>query len=158
EPLFDIHAKELIASQHEFGWDAVRYDSYYTQPWCIHATRQVRRQVEAEIPGFQFGYNSIVPTDANDCALETMLSGEGLCMTEAIRLEHRAGGIARYLQQLLDWRQLVWDYRGNVGSIFDGGGNDVSAAIMSAVFLAVGVHPHYQSLDTKTGNFPRFGL
>jgi hypothetical protein len=160
------HANELIASHRMFGWDGVRYDSYYSNGWTRWATQRTRRLVEAAVPGYQFGYNSFPTSDAAAGALEAMYSGGGMSMLEYIRQESYPS-LGAYANELLQCRDIVWPYGGQIGPLYHTpappdtqptSAGDVDALYLSALTLACGAHPYYHPLESSIGQHQHFGL
>jgi hypothetical protein len=90
---FRHHGRELIAANRMFGWDAVRYDSHAISAENARVVDIVKQVVRAEVPAFQFGYNSSVPMGVADLLkpFQAECEGEGLIMEEGIR-EYGGGG------------------------------------------------------------------
>lgn len=55
------HGHELIETHKTLGWDAVRYDSHGISSESANLVKKLKTIVHAEVPNFQFGYNSSVP-------------------------------------------------------------------------------------------------
>ncbi len=162
----DLHANELIASHRQFGWDAVRYDSYYSTAWTKWATRKTRDQVNAVAPGFQFGYNTFPGSDAKAGALDAMYDGGGMAMLEYIR-QDTYPRLCDYAGQLLYCRDIVWPSGGQIGPLYHPPApqdtktttaTDIDAIYVSAAILATGGHPYYHPLEHAVGRFNRFAL
>ncbi len=81
------HAKELVSTYKEIGWEAVRYDSHTISEEIAKAVKKVKSFVRGELPQFGFGYNSsvIVNNPALEDAFKEHCEGESLIMEEAIR-------------------------------------------------------------------------
>ncbi|MCG3147204.1 MAG: hypothetical protein PCFJNLEI_00642 [Verrucomicrobiae bacterium] len=161
------HAAQLVASHRQFGWDGVRYDSYFSNEWTKKATKLTRELVEREVPGFQFGYNSLIEADHRVGALDIMCSGGGMVMAEDIRQE-RSPSLQSYAQALIHWRDLVWPHNGHLGPLYTGHAvpektpatvaTALDAVYVSAVMLATGSHPYYRALESDLGQHQRHAL
>ncbi|OPZ85821.1 MAG: hypothetical protein BWY76_01242 [bacterium ADurb.Bin429] len=161
-----VHARELINSHREIGWDGVRYDSYYSDPWVKKATDQTRKIVDAELTGYGWGYNSLVPTDVKADNLDVMCRGGQLVMEEGLR--HAGKGkapIARYQETLAKFRDIVWSHDGHLGICydvpmqnFDYGGTPLDEIYLCSSLLAAGAHPYYGVMERGIGQYPRFAL
>jgi hypothetical protein len=92
---FKHHGRELIEAHRTLGWDAVRYDSHAISKENARVVGIVKATVRAEVPEFQFGYNSSVP--GNDPSLsepfKAECEGEGGIMEEGIR-QFGGGGMS----------------------------------------------------------------
>ena len=148
---FRRHAQELIDSHHQFGWDGVRYDSYYSRYWNLRAMSVARPMIRKVVPGFLFGYNSFAVNDHRAGALELMVEGGGMIMAEGIRIERT--DYRGYASELLKWRDIVWPYGGHVGPIYQGKGQEnvltpLDQMHYSSVILASGAHPYYHPLES----------
>jgi hypothetical protein len=156
---FRRHAQELIDSHHQFGWDGVRYDSYYSCYWNLRAMSIVRPMIRQAVPGFLFGYNSFALNDFRAGALETMVSGGGMIMGEGIRIERT--DYRSYAQELTNWRDIVWPYGGHIGPLYQGKGQEnvltpLDQMHYSSVILATGAHPYYHPLESEIGQHQLF--
>lgn len=155
------HAAEILATHEQFGWNAIRYDTYLSSPWTIMATRLVRERVGRKAPSFQFGYNSFPLADESIGALEGMVSGGGMTMLEYIRFEQYAS-LAAILDELLAVREAVWRRGGHIGPLYRPPEAGTSAAAdevwLSSILLASGGHPYYAPLENDVGGHPRFAL
>jgi len=161
-----LHANELIASHRQFGWDGVRYDSYYSTPWTKWATRKTRDLVTAAVPGFQFGYNTFPGADAKVGALAAMYDGGGMAMLEYIRLEDYPK-LQDYLAEICYNRSIVWPSGGHIGPIYrlpapqpnqPTMATPIDDVVVSSVLLATGAHPYYYPPERAIGQHPRFAL
>ncbi|MHB9134377.1 MAG: hypothetical protein ACYDBB_25170 [Armatimonadota bacterium] len=161
-----VHAAELVASHRIFGWDGVRYDSYYSDPWVKASTKRVRELVQKEVPDFRWGYNSIVPYDVKADALDVMVGGGNLVMEEGIRWITNGGGtFSSYANTVLTYRDIIWPHNGHLGVCYDmprfdakRDGNALDAIYLSTILLASGVHPYYGALEGEIGRHARFAL
>jgi hypothetical protein len=166
EKAIDHHARELIASAKQFGWDAVRYDSYYSTAWTKWATRKTRDLVHAALPRYQFGYNTFPGADGTAGALDAMYDGGGMAMLEYIRMETYPK-LADYLKELAFCRDIVWPSGGQIGPLYHPPtppdapattATPIDAIYVSSVILAAGGHPYYHPLEHDLGRHPRFAL
>ncbi len=161
-----VHARELIDSHRIFGWDGVRYDSYYSDPWVKASTRRVRELVGKAVPEYRWGYNSIVPYDVRADALDVMVGGGNLVMEEGIRWITNGGGtFSDYANTVLTYRDLIWSHDGHLGVCYDEprfdakrDGNALDAIYLSSILLSSGVHPYYGNLEGEIGKHARFAL
>jgi hypothetical protein len=151
DQLYDLHSQELIASHKMFGWDATRYDSYYSNPWTIYASRRVRQKVEEAIPGYQWGYNSLTIVDRNRQALDVMVGGGGMIVEEA--LGYAGPDLGGFANVLIPFCQIIWPFNGHLSVTF-ASDSPRDAAYRSAILLAAGAHPFYSTL----GEFHGFAL
>lgn len=165
EAVFKRHAEELIASHRQFGWDATRYDSYYPlgQEWMKGALALVRREVEAAVPGYRWGYNSIPSRDYRAGAIEGMLSGGGMTMEEGLSQGFESGpDVGGVADQLLLLRHIVWTFGGHNGTIYrkprGAPFTPLDDIYASSAYLAAGAHPYYSQLESEMGRHTRFGL
>lgn len=157
---FRRHAQELIDSHKMFGWDGVRYDSFYTRYWNLRALSIVRPMVRDAIPDFLFGYNSYAAGNHRAGALDVMVGGGGMVMAEAIRIE-RTNQYGRYASELHTWRDIVWPYGGHIGPLYHGAGQEtvltpLDQIVYSSIILATGAHPYYHELESEIGQHQRF--
>jgi len=174
-PAISLHAKELIASHQIFGWDGVRYDSYYSNDWVREATQRVRAQVEAVVPTYRFGYNTFPEWDANAKALDVMYQGGSMAMLEYVRQDSYPE-LMKYADELLKCRNLVWPHGGQLGVLYSPPrrpdwqpptplaaeeaqrATSLDAVYVSSILLATGCHPYYNRLECAIGDFQRCGL
>jgi len=140
-----------------FGWDATRYDSYYSNPWTIHATEVVRRRVEAAVPDYQWAYNSVAVIDRNRGALKTMVGGGGMVLEEALLRDGVGGNLGAIGWRINCFRDMVWANGGHFGLV-GGAGAGPDGVYLSAVILAGGAHLYYGQLEDQLGAHPFFGL
>jgi hypothetical protein len=161
-PAMQVHADELIRSHRIFGWDAIRYDSYYSTPWTKAATALTRQGVEAAVPGYQFGYNSFADQDEKAGALDVMVGGGGLVMEESARsIAKNPASIAGYEGRLAALRDIVWPHNGHFGLCYDVSQKMPLACdevYLSSIALACGAHPYYGRLEEPLGHHMTFAL
>ncbi len=157
-PLFQLHSEEIIASHHQFGWDATRYDSYYSADWTKTATTRIRSIVEKEIPAYQWGYNSFAGADERNQALDIMVGGGGLIMEEGLGLITATGGtLGAYAAQVARLRDIIWPHRGHFGLVYKEG-IPADSILLSTVLLAGGAHPYYGRLESSADEHAPFAL
>ena len=162
EEALRVHASELVASHRMFGWDGVRYDSYYSDGWTRASTKLVKELVSEEVPDFRWGYNSIVPADLRAKALDIMVGDGGLIMEEGIRkLGESPGPFAAYANKLISYRESIWEHGGHLGVCYGASEKDdpivLDAVYLSSILLASGGHP-YGHLEHQLGQYPAFAL
>ena len=166
EGAIDLHAGQLIASHNMFGWDGVRYDSYYSTAWTKWATRKTRDIIHIAAPDFQFGYNTFPEADSTAGALDAMYDGGGMAMLEYIRMETYPNLLA-YANELMKCRDIVWPSGGQIGPLYHPPtppdvkpttATPIDAIYVSSAILATGAHPYYHPLESEVGQYPRFAL
>ncbi len=163
EAVFELHAREIIASQAMFGWDAIRYDSYYSRYWNVLAMRLIREMVEREAPGFQFGYNSFAVADWKAGALDDMVGGGGMIMAEGIRIESFQN-LNTFAQYVSGWRDIIWPYGGHgPGMIFRTHTDteeitQLGVEYQASIILAGGGHLYYNPVPGQLGRYMDFAL
>jgi len=166
EDAIKLHAGELIGSHKMFGWDAVRYDSYYSTGWTKWATRKTRDIVNAVVPDFQYGYNTFPEADSTAGALDAMYDGGGMAMLEYIRMETYPR-LTDYAAELMKCRDIVWPSGGQIGPLYHAPtlpdakpttATPIDDIYASSVVLATGAHPYYHPLEHDIGQFPTFAL
>jgi len=140
----EYHASELVASHRQFGWDGVRYDSYYATGWVKRGTEFVRKAVERELPEFRFAYNCPKPWTYPEM-VETMVSGGGFVMEEAAKgVWGSPSSMKGYANLLMAYRDHCWQAGGHFG-VITGGGKETSEldrVYLSSIVLASGAHPY----------------
>jgi hypothetical protein len=160
---FKAHADEMVASQKMFGWDGVRYDSFYSRQWSVRAMRQIRAQLDRESPGFGFGYNSFAWNDYKSGGLEDMVRGGQMIMAEGIRVEN-SRSFAAFLKEMLSWREVIWAYGGQgPGMLFRDSTDEeamtpVGIDYQASLILAAGGHFYYNPVKSELGQYARFAL
>ena len=146
-----------------FGWDGVRYDSYYSRYWSVKAMRLIMADVAREAPEFQFGYNSFARNDANALALDDMIGGGGMIMAEGIRIE-RSRQITKFAQEMLHWRDIIWAYGGHgPGMLFRDSTDEeemtpLGIEYQASIILAAGGHLYYHVPDSELADYAHFAL
>ncbi len=171
DSLFKWHAQEILDSQKMFGWDGIRYDSSYSRYWQVRAMRIIRDKVDNKLKNFGWGYNAFAFNDYYNNALDTLIHNGGMVMAEAIRLDRMGGNVAQYLNELNNWRNIVWPYSGHLGPLYapptipdskvtpeSSRATAVDGIYVSSAVLAAGAHPYYHPLENETGKFGRFAL
>jgi len=160
-PAMQVHAETLIASHNLFGWDATRYDSYYSSEWTKKATAKVRELVEKSAPNYQWGYNSFATQDEQVGALDIMVGGGGLIMEEASReVAKHPSPFSTYIANLTSYRDLVWPHHGHLGLCYDPPrkSTPLDALYLTSMLLACGCHPYYGTLEDQLGPHAQFAL
>ena len=163
EGIFRYHAAEILGSVERFGWDGIRYDSYYSRYWSVRAIRLVRELVGQARPDFGFGYNSFAFSDWRAGSLDDMIGGGGMIMGEGIRLE-RSRNLAGFAREVLDWRDLIWAYGGHgPGLLFRTGTDEekftsVGIEVEAAITLAGGGHVYYNAPPNERAQYLPFAL
>ena len=159
------HARELVETRRNIGWDGVRYDSYSAIAEAnIKATKIVRDLVARQEPGFRWGYNSSVPKDVQSESLDIMCRGGQMVMEEGLRHAAMAPtSFATYLATLAGYRDTVWQHDGHLGLCYDAPGGLRNGTLLDQVYLcccllAAGCHPYYLRMDRVMGDFPGFAL
>lgn len=156
--VFRYHAAQLVASHQAFGWDGVRYDSYYSRYWSVRAMRLIQADVEQGAPGFQFGFNSFALQDQKALALDDMIGRGGMVMGEGIRLE-RGRHLVNFAREMLAWRDCIWAYGGHgPGMLFRAGTDDEEMTALgieyeASLILACGGHFYYDLPKTDLGAY-----
>lgn len=163
EGVIRYHANEIIQSQKSFGWDGIRYDSYYSRYWSVRAMRLIRSLVEKQVPGFGFGYNSFAWADWKAGALDDMIGGGGMIMAEGIRIEN-SQNLEAWGREVLSWRDLIWAYGGHgPGMLFRDGTDEeemtpLGIEYQAALILASGGHLYYNAVKSELGQYLPFAL
>ena len=164
EPL-KWHAKELVGTHRQIGWDGVRYDSYAADDaGNILATKIVRDIVDAQEPTFRWGYNSSVPKATSPQMWDVMCHGGQLVMEEGLRATGvQPSSLKNYLVTLAGFRDTIWKSGGHLGLCYDvpfalRNGTLLDQVNMCCCMLAAGCHPYYGQMDRTYGDFPGFAL
>ena len=120
--VFKHHGRELIGTHQMFGWDAVRYDSHDICTENARVVEIVKKVVRAEVPDFQFGYNSSVPHGVAEKIepFKAQCEGGGLIMEEGIR-QYGSGGMSfsggrtykEFAERILDFKEEARRYGGH---------------------------------------------
>ncbi|MBI2192105.1 MAG: hypothetical protein HYU36_08985 [Planctomycetes bacterium] len=159
------HARELIATHRMFGWDAVRYDSHSISNESAALVKVVKEVVRAEIPSFQFGYNSSVPHRVPDLidAFREHCEGGGGIMEEGIR-QFGGGGMSFtggatyevFARRILEFKNEARESGGHFLAI----GMDKcfpNDLVYQYIFwLAGNTHPCYDWLEASVANYAQF--
>lgn len=164
--VFEHHGRELIGTHRMFGWDAVRYDSHDINPDNARVVDIVKRVVRAEVPEFQFGYNSSVPMGvaAKIEPFKAQCEGEGLIMEEGIRQFGGAGGLsfsggrtyADFAKRILDFKAETRRHGGHFTAIGmdDCYPNDL---LYQYIFwFAANTHMCYDWKDVSVADYAQF--
>ncbi len=158
------HARELIAAHRTLGWDAVRYDSHAISNENARIVGIVKEVVRAEVPDFQFGYNSSVPgRDASlAAAFSTQCEGGGLIMEEGIR-QYGGGGLSYGQASYEAFARRVLDFSAEAresGSHFVAIGMDKcypNDLVYQYIFwFAANTHMCYDWADAAVANYAQF--
>jgi hypothetical protein len=163
EGVFRYHAREIVESHRRFGWDGIRYDSYYSRYWSVRAMRLIRPLVEKDVPGFGFGYNSFAWADYRAGALDDMVGGGGLVMGEGIRIE-RSHDLMQFAREILSWRDVIWAYGGHgPGMLFRPTTDDeemppLGVEYQASLILAGGGHLYYDAVESERAQYAAFAL
>ena len=159
------HARELIGTHKMCGWDAVRYDSHGISnhsAWLLKITKEV---VHAELPDFQFGFNSSVPRrDPSKAeAFKVHCEGGGGIMEEGIR-QFGGGGMSysggakyeAFAKRILDFKKEAREFGGHFIAI----GMDKcfpNDLIYQYIFWFAGnTHPCYDWQDVCVANYAQY--
>lgn len=156
---FKLHGRQLIATHRMFGWDAVRYDSHEI---CAANARDVgiaKEVVHAELPGFQFGYNSSVPGDQKELipAFREQCLGEGLIMEEGTRDFAKDKCTYRQIaERILDMKTQARHYGGHFAAIGADRCNTNDLLYQYIFWLAANTHPCYQWNSVCVADYYQF--
>lgn len=160
--LFDYHVEEILGARRMFGWDGIRYDSYYSAAWTIKAMTHIRERMRKEVPEFLFGYNAFADAEYRAGAMDS-LSG-GMVMAEGLRIGP-GSRVLDYVRALDSWRAVAWPYGAAIGPLygFTGGPEGAQPSpldhiLVASAILAAGAHPYYNRLGGPTGEHPAFAL
>jgi hypothetical protein len=161
-PLFDWHVQEILGARKMFGWDGIRYDSYYSAPWTIKAMTHIRDRMNREAPDFLFGYNAFADAEFRVGAMDSI--SNGMIMAEGARIGPGSKA-ADFLHALNYWRELSWTYGSAIGPLYGFTGGPEGARptpldhiLIASIFMAVGGHPYYNLLGGSVGEYPAFAL
>ncbi len=163
--VFKHHGRELIGTHRMFGWDAVRYDSHDISAENARVVDIVKKTVHAELPEFQFGYNSSVPLGVPQKIepFKAECEGESLVMEEGIR-QYGGGGMsnaggspyAAFAQRLLDFKEEARRYGGHFTAIGMDKCYPNDLVYQYILWLAGNTHPCYDWLDVSVANYAQF--
>ena len=159
--LVDHHVDEILGSHRLFGWDGIRYDSYYSGPWTIEAMTHIRERMRREAPGFLFGYNAFADAEYRAGAMDSI--ADGLVMAEGVRVGP-GSAVADYLHRLNTWREICWPYGSALGPLYGfttqtkATPSPLDHVLMASVLMAVGGHPYYSLLGGGVGDHPAFAV
>ncbi len=163
EGVFRYHANEILSSRKMFGWDGIRYDSYYSRYWSVRAMRLIRGLVAKDAPEFGFGYNSFAWADYKAGALDDMIGGGGLIMGEGIRIEG-IRSLEKFAREINSWRDVIWAYGGHgPGMLFRDSTDEeemtpLGVDYQASIILAAGGHLYYNPVKSELGQYPRCAL
>jgi hypothetical protein len=165
EEPFKHHGRELVAAHKIFGWDAVRYDSHAISKGNARVVDLVKRVVHAEVPDFQFGYNSSVPEGKAELIepFKAQCEGGGLIMEEGIR-QFGGGGMSysgartykEFAERILNFKE---EARGCGGHFLAIGMDEsfLNDRIYQYIFwLAGNTHTCYEWLPISVANYAQF--
>ena len=165
EAPFVHHGRELIGTHKMFGWDAVRYDSHAIDDENARVVNIVKRTVYAEVPDFQFGYNSSVPQGNPPLinAFKEQCRGEGLIMEEGIR-QYGGGGMSfggqqtyeAFAKRILDYKDEARKYGGHFCAIGMDECFPNDLVYQHVFWLAGNTHPCYDWLEVCVANYMQF--
>jgi len=159
--LFDFHVGEILKSCKIFGWDGIRYDSYYSAPWTIKAMTHIRERMNQELPAFLFGYNAFADAEYRAGAMDS--TSRGMIMAEGARIG-TGSSIADYLHGLNLWREVSWPYGSAIGPLYGftngtkGKPSPLDHLLMASVYMSVGAHPYYNLMGGGFGEYPAFAV
>lgn len=163
--VFDLHVEQILGTRKMFGWDGIRYDSYYSAPWTIAAMTHIRERVGKETPEFLFGYNAFADAEDRAGAMDSLAGG--MIMAEGLRVG-TGSRVVDLLQGLNAWRNIGWPHRAAIGPLYGftaGGDNKKSLPptpldhiLMSSTLIAAGAHPYYNRMESAIGDHPGFAL
>jgi len=159
------HGRELIGTHRMLGWDAVRYDSHAISDHNARVVGIVKEVVHAEVPEFQFGYNSSVPNRDPSLtnAFRAQCEDGGLIMEEGIR-QFGGGGMSytggatykAFAERILAFKEEAREHGGHFTAI----GMDKcfpNDLVYQYIFwFAANTHMCYDWLDTSVANYPQF--
>jgi hypothetical protein len=162
---FRHHGRELIGTHRMFGWDAVRYDSHAISPENSRVVDIVKKVVHAELPEFQFGYNSSVPEGDPKLteAFKAMCEDGGGIMEEGIR-QYGGGGMsftggktyADFAKRLLDFKEEARRAGGNFLAIGMDECFPNDLVYQHIIWLAGNSHPCYDWPDVSVADYMGF--
>ena len=159
------HGRELIGTHKMFGWDAVRYDSHGISDQNARLVRITKEVVHAEVPEFQFGYNSSVPqrdpSMAN--AFKVHCEGGGGIMEEGIR-QYGGGGMSfsggatyhAFAKRLLDFKEEAREFGGHFMAIGTDKQFPNDLVYQYIFWLAGNTHTVYDWKDVSVANYLQF--
>jgi hypothetical protein len=159
------HARELIAAHRMLGWDAVRYDSHAISDGNARLVDLTRNLVHAQVPEFQFGYNSSVPgrDPGITNAFRIHCEGECLIMEEGIR-QFGGGGMSfsggasyeAFARRILDFKEEARGYGGHFIAIGMDKCYPNDLVYQYIFWLAGNTHPCYDWQDTAVADYAQF--
>jgi hypothetical protein len=162
---FKHHGRELIGTHKMFGWDAIRYDSHAIADDTVRMVDIAKKVVHAEVPEFQFGYNSSVPGGVTNLlpAFRSMCENGGGIMEEGIR-QFGGGGLSfaggrtyeDFAKRLLDFKE---EARVNGGHFMAIGMDECfpnDLVYQYIIWLAGNSHPCYEWPDVPVADYMQF--
>ncbi len=160
--LFDYHTDEILGARKMFGWDGIRYDSYYSAPWTIKAMTHIRGRMNREAPDFLFAYNAFAGAEYQAGAMDSL--SNGMIMAEGARIGP-GSRVVDFLRGLNSWREVSWPYGSGIGPLYGFTGGPEGAkpspldhVLIASVYMAVGAHPYYNLMGGGIGEYPAFAV
>jgi len=159
------HGRELIATHKMFGWDAVRYDSHGISNHNARIVGIAKKVVHAELPDFQFGYNSSVPrgNPALTEAFKAQCEGGGLIMEEGIRqfggggMSYRGGATYEsFARRILSFKEEARRYGGHFLAIGMDKCYPNDLVYQYIFWFAANTHMCYDWKDTQVADYAQF--
>jgi hypothetical protein len=159
------HGRELIGTHEMFGWDAVRYDSHAISDGNARVVGIVKDVVHAELPGFQFGYNSSVPhgNKALMNAFRAQCEGGGGIMEEGIRqfggggMSYRGGATYEaFARRILSFKREARSNGGHFIAIGTDKQFPNDLVYQHIFWLAGNTHPCYDWGDVSVADYMQF--
>ncbi len=159
------HGRELIETHKTLGWDAVRYDSHGISNGNARLVRKLKKIVHAEVPNFQFGYNSSVPgRDPSKAeAFRAHCADEGGIMEEGIR-QYGGGGLSfrggasyeAFANRLLSFKEEAREFGGHFLAIGMDKCFPNDLIYQYIIWLAGNTHPCYSWRPVSVANYNQF--
>jgi hypothetical protein len=159
------HGRELIEAYKTLGWDAVRYDSHGISNGNANLVRKLKKVVFAELPNYQFGYNSSVPgrDPSKADAFRAHCADEGGIMEEGIRqfggggLSYRGGATYdAFANRLLSFKAEAREFGGHFIAIGMDKAFPNDLVYQYIIWLAGNTHPCYAWSDVSVANYNQF--
>ena len=159
------HGRELIGTHRMCGWDAVRYDSHGISDHSAKLVKITKEVVHAEVPEFQFGYNSSVPRrDPNKReAFKVHCEGGGGIMEEGIR-QFGGGGMSysggatyeAFARRILDFKAEAREFGGHFIAIGMDKCFPNDLVYQNIIWYAGNTHPCYDWPEPTVGNYSQY--
>ena len=159
------HGRELIATHRMFGWDAVRYDSHAISDRNARVVGIVKEVVRAELPRFQFGYNSSVPQGNKRLteAFRAECEGAGGIMEEGIRqfggggMSYRGGATYEvFARRILSFKEEARRHGGHFMAIGTDEQYPNDLLYQYIFWFAANTHMCYDWQDSLVANYAQF--